>query len=99
LGTAKTVEQKFRQPTTKIKMKKKTDSPTCQTCQLKGVLRPIQATVFEVRIRPSLKKARPPWKIAEASGSWQETYRKSLSRALRQLIHFVGVQRFGEAQG
>jgi hypothetical protein len=31
--------------------------------------------------------------------SWQEYYRKSPNRALRQVIHFVSVRRFGEAQG
>jgi hypothetical protein len=34
LDRAKTVEQKFRQPTTKIKMKKKTKSQTCQLTTL-----------------------------------------------------------------
>ena len=30
--------------------------------------------------------------------TWQESYRKGPNRALRQIIHFVGVRRFGEAQ-
>ena len=34
-----------------------------------------------------------------ATRSWPESYRKSPNRALRQVIHFAGVRRFGEAQG